>query len=195
MDAARSASTSTEAARTRCATARVRSLRGTRSLEHPGVVAADDGFDLVGAEVARRPDGAAQAEGQARDVGDFPEAVAVLEEERLPVDLDELAAIGRGRGHAASVSERAAQSGGSPGSPGSSAFAFALGCAKRAAFSSAFAVDVRPATSVRATTTASNADRITLISTTLPIVGAHRCSVSCTVIMATEPKRSMNAGT
>jgi tetratricopeptide (TPR) repeat protein len=73
-------------------------------------------------------------------------------------------------------------------------FATAPGSAL-AAPSSAFAVDAMPPSSARAAMIATNPDRITLISTTLPIVGAHRCSVSCLVIMATEPTRSIPGGT
>src|SRR5437879_3886808 len=104
MDAARVPSTSTDAPRTRCTMARV-----SWSLQHPGVVAADDGLDLARAEVAGRPDRSAQAERQARDVRDLPEAVAVLEQERLAVDLDELTAIRGGRGHATRLEEAVAR--------------------------------------------------------------------------------------
>lgn len=41
---------------------------------------------------------------------------------------------------------------------------------------------------------ASDADRMIFIFTTLPTVGDRRCSVSCSAIMATEPKRSRRAG-
>ena len=53
-----------------------------RSLQHPGVVAADDGLDLFRAEVSGCPHGHALAERQPRDIGDLAEAVAVLEQDR-----------------------------------------------------------------------------------------------------------------
>src|SRR6266542_4311162 len=181
MDPARSPSTSTDAPRTRCTTARVRN-----SLQHPRVVAEDDGLDLARAEMTRSPHGAAQSEREARDVRDLPETVAVLEQEGLAVDLDELAAIRRRRGHAASLSEREGQSGGRPGSPGSTTVG-----SLDAPPSSASAVDATPPRRAMAAMIARRTARRDRISTTLPIVGDHRRSLSCAAIMATEPIRSI----
>ena len=53
--------------------------------------------------MARREDRHAAGERQARDVRDRAEAVAVLEEEWLAVDLDQLTAVTRCRGHPPSI--------------------------------------------------------------------------------------------
>src|SRR5512135_2300975 len=99
MDATRSSATCTAAEPTRCTTARI-----TRPLfEHPGVVAPHDRLDLARRQVPGGVDGHALLEGHARDVGDLPEAVPVLEQEGLPVDLDELSSIRGRRGHALSM--------------------------------------------------------------------------------------------
>jgi hypothetical protein len=49
--------------------------------------------------VARREHGHALSKRKARDVRDLPEAIAVLEQEGRPVDLDALPMIGRGSRH------------------------------------------------------------------------------------------------
>ena len=58
-----------------------------------------DRFDLARREMARCEHGHAPVERQPRDEGDLPEPVAVLEKERLAVDLDQLSAVGGCRGH------------------------------------------------------------------------------------------------
>src|SRR5438552_13463211 len=98
-----SASTSTRAERTRWMTALRCGL-----LQHPRVVAADHVLDLFRGEVAGRPHDHALGQRHPRDVRDLAEAVAVLEEELLAVDLDELSTIGRDGGrHALSMRARA----------------------------------------------------------------------------------------
>src|SRR5688572_22596688 len=78
----RSSSTSTLADRTRWTTA----LR-ERSLQHPRVVSADHRLDLFRGEMAGRPNEDVPLEWEARDVGDLPEAVPVLKDETLPIEL------------------------------------------------------------------------------------------------------------
>ncbi len=72
-------------------------------VQHPGVVAADDGLDLARGEMPGSEHGHALLKRQPRDVGDLPEAVTVLVQEGLAVDLQSLAAIGGCGGHTASM--------------------------------------------------------------------------------------------
>src|SRR6266699_2134352 len=96
-----SSATCTEAERTRWTTART----AARPLlvQHPGVVAADDGLDLARGEMPGREHRHALFERQPCNVRDLPEAVAVLVQERLAVDLEALTAIGGCCGHTASM--------------------------------------------------------------------------------------------
>jgi hypothetical protein len=63
-------------------------------LQHPGVVAAHDRFDLGAGQVPGREDSHALGQRQPGDIGDFPEPVTVLEKKLLAIDLDQLTAIG-----------------------------------------------------------------------------------------------------
>src|SRR5438552_1545535 len=77
--------------------------RSALLVQHPGVVAADDGLDLARGEMPGREHRHALFERQPCDVRDLPEAVAVLVQERLAVDLEALTAIGGCCGHTASM--------------------------------------------------------------------------------------------
>ena len=75
-------------------------------VQHPGIVAANDGFDLARGEMPGREHRHALFERQPRDEGHLAEAVTVLEQEWLAVDIDALAAIGGCGGHAVSMEKR-----------------------------------------------------------------------------------------
>src|ERR1700716_643188 len=85
-------------------TARVSRLPSVRaSLQHPGVVPADDRFDLRRGKVARSEHCHVLTEWKAGNEGHSSEAIAVLEQEGRSVDLESLTMAGRGRRHARSM--------------------------------------------------------------------------------------------
>src|ERR1700687_1695324 len=92
MVATVSSATCTVAERTRWTTART-ALQPCL-VQHPGVVAANDGLHLARGEMPGREHRHALFERQPRHEGHLPEAVTVLVQERLAVDLQALAAIG-----------------------------------------------------------------------------------------------------
>ena len=79
-------------------TARVSGL-----LQHPGVVAAHDGFDLVLSEMTGCEHCVAATERKAGDVRHLAEAIPMLEQEGLAVDLEQLTAVGRSGWHGSSL--------------------------------------------------------------------------------------------
>jgi hypothetical protein len=77
------------------------------SVQHPRIVATDNGFDLARREVTGCEDGHALAKGQTSDVCDLAESVTVLKEKALAFNLDELTTRGCRCWHDRSMSEDA----------------------------------------------------------------------------------------
>src|SRR5438477_132521 len=104
ISATRSSPTSTLAERTRCTIARVsRGPPAVASFQHPRIVAADDRLDLRRGKMPRREDRHVLTQRKARDESHLAEAIAVLEQEGRPVDLEPLPMGGRRRRHARSM--------------------------------------------------------------------------------------------